>query len=179
MCACSVLQPCLTLCDPIDCSLPGSSVHGIIPARILEWLPFLLQRNFFTQGSHQCLLRLLHWQADSFTTEPRLALNSVQLNSKVYLMHYNSPTLHKLFLPQSIRGVLGKTLRDSIGILRSQCGLLKTSSTSTEHDAEVSQKFPITRQKEPLLFSSLSPKGEKPKIFVFICYLHLNSGSTF
>ena len=31
------LQPCLNLCDPMDCSLPGSSVHGILQARILEW----------------------------------------------------------------------------------------------------------------------------------------------
>ena len=31
------LQSCLTLCDPMDCSLPGSSVHGIFQARVLEW----------------------------------------------------------------------------------------------------------------------------------------------
>ena len=31
------LQPCLTLCDPIDSSPPGSSVHGIFQARVLEW----------------------------------------------------------------------------------------------------------------------------------------------
>ena len=31
------LQLCPTLCDPIDCSLPGSSVHGIFQARVLEW----------------------------------------------------------------------------------------------------------------------------------------------
>ena len=31
-------QSCPTLCDPTACSLPGSSVHGIIPARILEWV---------------------------------------------------------------------------------------------------------------------------------------------
>ena len=36
----SVAQSCLTLCDPIDCGLPGSSVHGIFQVRILEWLPF-------------------------------------------------------------------------------------------------------------------------------------------
>ena len=30
------LQLCLTLCDPVDCSLPGSSVHGIFQARMLE-----------------------------------------------------------------------------------------------------------------------------------------------
>ena len=33
-----VAQLCLTLCDPMDCSLPGSSVHGIYQARVLEWL---------------------------------------------------------------------------------------------------------------------------------------------
>ena len=32
------LQVCLTLCDPMDCSLPGSSVHGILEAKILEWV---------------------------------------------------------------------------------------------------------------------------------------------
>ena len=35
---CWVTQPCLTLCDPADCSLPGSSVHGIFQARTLEWV---------------------------------------------------------------------------------------------------------------------------------------------
>ena len=39
MCACAqLLQSCLTLCDPVDCSLSGSSVHGILQARILEWV---------------------------------------------------------------------------------------------------------------------------------------------
>ena len=32
------LQSCLTLCDPMDCSLPGFSVHGILMARTLEWV---------------------------------------------------------------------------------------------------------------------------------------------
>ena len=39
---CLVIQLCLTLCDPMNCSLPGSSVHGILQTRILEWvvMPF-------------------------------------------------------------------------------------------------------------------------------------------
>ena len=37
MCA-KLLQSCLTLCDPMDCRLPGSSVHGILQAGILEWV---------------------------------------------------------------------------------------------------------------------------------------------
>ena len=36
VCACSDAQLCLTLCDLTDCSLPGSSVHGISQARILQ-----------------------------------------------------------------------------------------------------------------------------------------------
>ena len=32
-----VAQSCLTLCDPMDCSLPGS-IHGIFQARVLEWI---------------------------------------------------------------------------------------------------------------------------------------------
>ena len=35
---CKVAQSCLTLCDPTDCSPPGSSVHGILQARVLEWV---------------------------------------------------------------------------------------------------------------------------------------------
>ena len=33
-----VAQSCPTLCDTMDCSLPGSSLHGILQARILEWV---------------------------------------------------------------------------------------------------------------------------------------------
>ena len=36
-CCCKSLQSCPTLSDPMDCSLPGSSVHGIFQARVLEW----------------------------------------------------------------------------------------------------------------------------------------------
>ena len=39
------LQSCLTLCNPVDCSLPGSSVHGIFQASVLEWVP-LIRKGF-------------------------------------------------------------------------------------------------------------------------------------
>ena len=41
-----VAQSCLTLCDPMDCNVPGSSVHGIFQTRILEWVAI-----FFSRGS--------------------------------------------------------------------------------------------------------------------------------
>ena len=56
------LQSCLTLCNPVDCSLPGSSLCGVIQARILEWVAMLSARVIFpTQGSNP---HLLPWQAD-------------------------------------------------------------------------------------------------------------------
>jgi len=49
----TVTQSCLTLCDPMGCSLPGSSVHGILQARILEWVAMPSSRGIFpTQGSN-------------------------------------------------------------------------------------------------------------------------------
>ena len=41
------VQSCPTLCDPIDGSPPGSSVHGILQARILEWVAVSLSIGFF------------------------------------------------------------------------------------------------------------------------------------
>ena len=40
-----VAQSCLTLCNPMDCSLPVSSVHGILQARILEWVAIPFSRE--------------------------------------------------------------------------------------------------------------------------------------
>ena len=39
-------KSCSTLCDPLDCSPPGSSVHGILQARILEWVAMPTSRGF-------------------------------------------------------------------------------------------------------------------------------------
>jgi len=40
-----VAQPCLTLHNAMDCSLPGSSVHGIFQARVLEWVAIAFSLN--------------------------------------------------------------------------------------------------------------------------------------
>ena len=55
------LQSCPTLCDPMDCGPPGSSVHGILQERILESVAV----PFPTQGSNMSFLCLLQWQTDS------------------------------------------------------------------------------------------------------------------
>ena len=58
----NLLQSYPILCGPVDCSPPGSSVHGVLQARILEWLGChaLLQGIFQTQRSNRHLLYLLH-----------------------------------------------------------------------------------------------------------------------
>ena len=62
---CVCVQLCLTLCNPMDYSLPDSSVHGIFQARILEWVSSSYSRGIFpTQGSNP---HLLHWQVHCST----------------------------------------------------------------------------------------------------------------
>ena len=59
MCVLKLLQLCLTLCDPMDYSPPGTSVRGILQARILKcWN----QRIFLTQELNPHLLHLLHFR---------------------------------------------------------------------------------------------------------------------
>ena len=55
---CLHAQLCPTLCSSMDCSPPGSSVHGILHARIIEWVAISL--DLPTQGLNPCLLCLLH-----------------------------------------------------------------------------------------------------------------------
>ena len=65
------LQSCPALCNSVDYSLLGSSLHGILHARILEWVAISFYRGIFpTQGSNPHLLRLLHWQAGSLPLVP-------------------------------------------------------------------------------------------------------------
>ena len=53
-----VTKLCPTLCNPMDCSPPGSSVHGILQARILEWVAIPFSRDLPTQ---EMILGLLRW----------------------------------------------------------------------------------------------------------------------
>ena len=48
-------QLCLTLCDPMDCRLPGSSVHGIFQARVLEWVTISFSRESSRPRDQTCV----------------------------------------------------------------------------------------------------------------------------
>ena len=62
-----VAQSCLTLCDPMDCSLPGSSVHGILQTRILEWAAISFPGDLPDPGTEP---RSPTLQANSLPSEP-------------------------------------------------------------------------------------------------------------
>ena len=61
----SLTQSCPTLCDPVDCNLPGSSVRGIFQARILEWVTIS-----FSRGSSQPRDLSPALEGDDLTSEP-------------------------------------------------------------------------------------------------------------
>ena len=53
-CCVKLLQLCLTLCDPMDCSPPGSSVDRILQARILEWVVISLLKPYSLSVQFSC-----------------------------------------------------------------------------------------------------------------------------
>ena len=75
---CLVTQSCLTHCDPLDCSPPGSCVHGVLQARILEWVAMPSSR-----GSSQPRSPAL--QADSLSPEPPGKLKNTEVGSLLLL----------------------------------------------------------------------------------------------
>ena len=69
LCCCLkvVTQSCPTLCDPMNCNPPGSSVHGNLQARILEWVAIPFSRDVPNPGTEPKSAAL---QADSLLSEP-------------------------------------------------------------------------------------------------------------
>ena len=62
-----VAQSCPTLCDPVDCNLLGFSIHGILQARILEWIAISFSRDLPDPGIEP---RSPALEADTLTSEP-------------------------------------------------------------------------------------------------------------
>ena len=66
-----LLQSCLILCDPMNCSPQGSSVHGILQARILEWVVMPSSRgSSWPRDRTHISYVYLHWQASSLQLAP-------------------------------------------------------------------------------------------------------------
>ena len=116
VCTRSVSQLCPAFCNPVDCSPPGSSVHGDSPGKNTGvGCHFLLQGIIPTQDLDPCLLRLLHWQTDSL---PLFHLGSACLLACLlalfiylfkYIYFFQLPSWQKYFDDRSlVIGILVK-----------------------------------------------------------------------
>ena len=111
------------LCDPMDCSPPGSSVHGILQARILEWVAISYSRGSSqpmdqTYVSYICLL---HWQAGSLLLvppgKPQIVYRGVKKIHSVlsHRLKYIFPSLSNNYMTLYLRPV--RILKQEVIIL--------------------------------------------------------------
>ena len=105
VCVCTrakLLQSCLTLCNPMDCSLPGFCVHGILQARTLEWVACLPPGNLPKPG-----------------IEPASPMSSVSQADSLLLSHRISPEFEAGLYQEATDGFIpGNKL--NVGSLRSE-----------------------------------------------------------
>ena len=82
-----LLQSCPTLCDPMDCSPPGSSLHGILQARILEWVAMRTSRDLPNPGIEPTSLKSPALTGGFFTTS--ITWEAPIWNSVCMLSHFS------------------------------------------------------------------------------------------
>ena len=85
--------------------MPGSSVHGILQARILDWIAISSCRDLLTQGSNASLLCLLHWQAGSL---PLCHLASPLSSTVEFKLAFEDPFTFQ-------RGAAGADTKNEVG----------------------------------------------------------------
>ena len=117
-----IAQSCLTLCDPMDYNLPGSSVHGILQARILEWVATPSPRDLSDPGIKPVSLM-----------SPALQVGSSALS------HQGSPKVKMLAEVKRCfkrRGNLGKKIvrMEGEGITRENMGYCKQDALGAEKE---------------------------------------------
>ena len=93
--ASEVAQSCPTLSDPMDCSLPGSSVHGIFQARVLEWVAIAFSRMNRTELKIRNLFSL---ESDSIELILVAVFQMPFIFYDFYYMHY-SDIIDTVFRP--------------------------------------------------------------------------------
>ena len=104
---CVHVQPGLTLCDPMDCSPPASSVYGILQARMLEWVAIsLLQGVFLTQGLNHGPLHCRQTSLPSEPPEKPILCTTLQLSKfRVWIFALNMIDSQKVLRTRFINNV--------------------------------------------------------------------------
>ena len=93
-------QSCPAVCNSMNCSPPGCSVHGIFQSRILEWVAISFSKESSSpRESNPCLFHLLRWQVDS--------LPLCHLGSPLVIYNFLAGSIHRPF-PQRIPQLFGE-----------------------------------------------------------------------
>ena len=81
-CCCLVAKSCPTLCEPKDCSLPGSSVHGISQTRILEWVAISSSSRSSRPRNRTCISCIGRWVFHHWATweAPQMYYDALNFN---------------------------------------------------------------------------------------------------
>ena len=123
-----VAQLCPTLCDPMNCNLPDSSVHGILQARILEWVAIPFSKGSFQPRGWTQVTRVESRFFTIWATGMPLKLPGRSPNSNIWnfeRIYMNPPPRPHVCLCPTVTG-------HSAGSQVSFCGLLSLAMT---HDA--------------------------------------------
>ena len=155
-----LLQSCLTLCDPINCRPPHSSVHGILQTRIPEWVAMPFSRGSSRPRDRNLhLLRLLHWEASSLS----LALSSDIYSVEAFTVFKTlcESALEKAMAPHS------STLAWEIPWMEEPGGLQSMGSLESDMTERLHFHFSLSRFGEgngnPLQCSCLeNPRDREP-----------------
>ena len=120
LCCAKLFQLCPTFCDPMDCSLPGSSVHGILQARILERAALTSSRGPSgpRNQTHISYNSLLHWQVGSLPLAPPLGWMLLQLRTQEGLPLPLTPT-PPLYQPSNESQEQGPSRESKFDFIRS------------------------------------------------------------
>ena len=145
-----VAQSCPTLCNPLDCSLPGSSVHGILQARILEWIAFPFSkgssqlrdqtqgfphcRQILYQLSHKENPRILEWAAYPFSSRSSQPRNQTRA----------SCIAGRFFTNWALREARGNILQDNKGHIKQTHSWHHTQWWKAESTSKFSNKTRIS-----------------------------------
>ena len=159
--ALSVTQSCLTFCDPMDCSPPGSPVHGIFQARILEWLPFPPPGDLPNPRIEPLSLLSPALAGRFFTTVPsgkpgvtkngKDTLPTIKQNTSILLKIFTCSTAHTfekemsfnhwIMFKNNFPNDLKKVFHRKSGLI-----LLLTSPLSTSSQSQIAPCLPIIRK---------------------------------
>ena len=171
-CVCAkMLQLCLTLCNPMDCSLPGSSVHGIFQARILEWVAISkMWKSLEEMGRPYhitCLLRKLYAGQEATVRTRHETVDWFKIGKVVHQGCILSPCLFNFYAEYIMQNAGLDETQAGIKIARRNINNLRyADDTTLMAECEEELKSLLMKMKEEREKADLKLNIQKPKIMV-------------